>query len=487
MRSPLGRFRWILFILAMVVGAGGLVLSCDLHDTTDRIGAPATPGQPIGVPATPDQGRVAAARPVEPSTGDRLMQSDSDQATVKYLGFQIFVGEQDPSAFLGTSQLLWTQRHAASGAVGGAPLSRPPSKRVLAAFGQGIIDRIGSTGQGDRRLTLIFGPLAFDQTDEDIARLVHDVFDIAIEKNVPVGFHIDDSKFWSRRSDLWRNPGNVEWLDWNRTPSRGMRLTWGEPAPKLAPPMCFNAKPIVAEVQRQGRDVIGRAIKQGIDRLNALGKPELFSVVIMGWETSIGRDYDNSRQPLGYCALTNRGFSGQNPPSNFDSELESVVHDFIVLWAKSLVDAGIPREKMFAHVPFLNPANLDQARRVAGFPPDQTYSQMIGFAPLRVTFNNPYLSPGISYYGEGHAHIIGELRSGGITRWASAEGVNVHSNISMEMYLAQIFNNGGVLANLFGWGVGPNDPRNPFRHKVEGPPAIRAYNKFLSGATLAGR
>jgi len=116
--------------------------------------------------------------------------------------------------------------------------------------------------------------------------------------------------------------------------------------------MCFNSKPIISEVQRLARDVIGQAIKQGVDRLTSLGKPEFLSAVIMGWETSIGRDYDNIKLPLGYCALTNLGFSKGKAPKDVDIELESVVHDFIQLWAKSLVDAGIRKEKIIWHLAY---------------------------------------------------------------------------------------------------------------------------------------
>lgn len=413
-----------------------------------------------------------------------IQSANGDSHATNYLGFQVFIGESDPTVFLGASQGNWTSRNASSGAVGGAPLSSPPSKALLASFAQRIIDKIGSTGQGRQRLTLIFGPLAFDQTDADIARVVGDIFDIALEKNVAVGFHIDDSKFWSRRSDLWQNADNVEWLDWSGTPSKGMALPWGVPPPKLAPPMCFNSKQIISAVQRLGRDVIGAAIKQGIDRLTSRGRPDLFSVVIMGWETAMGRDYHNSALPLGFCALTNLGFGKGKPPKDRDSVLEAVVHDFIQLWAKSLTDAGIPQAKIFGHVAYLHPAMLPQALKARRLPASQTYSEVMGFAPLKVTFNNPYLNPGLSYYGEDLTGIYDQFQSAGITRWAACEGVNVDPSMTMETYLAKIFNHKGVLATIFGWGVGPDDQRNPFRYAAERSTAIDAYRKFLSGARL---
>ena len=52
-------------------------------------------------------------------------------------------------------------------------------------------------------------------------------FDLALETDVAVGFHIDDSMFWARRKDLWSDPNNVEALDWDGTPCTGRRLDWG--------------------------------------------------------------------------------------------------------------------------------------------------------------------------------------------------------------------------------------------------------------------
>jgi hypothetical protein len=257
--------------------------------------------------------------------------------------------------------------------------------------------------------------------------------------------------------------------------------------------MCFNSRANLAAVQHLGRDVIGAAIKRGVDRLNAAGKADLFAGVIMGWETAIGRDFDHPELPLGSCALTNLGYGKDNPPKNQDSMLESVVHDFIQFWAKSLVDAGIPQDKIFGHVAYLDPATLPQTRRARRLPANQSYSQVIGFAPLEVTFNDPYLSPGMSYYGEDLTPIYEKLRSARITRWASSEGLNIAPNVmmgigggnlTMEAYLANVFNHGGALVNVFGWGMGPDDPRNPFRQRAEGPNSIAVYQKFLSGGRL---
>ena len=63
-------------------------------------------------------------------------------------------------------------------------------------------------------------------TDAEITRFIELGFELALETDVAVGFHIDDSMFWARRKDLWSDPNNVEALDWDGTPSTGRRLNW---------------------------------------------------------------------------------------------------------------------------------------------------------------------------------------------------------------------------------------------------------------------
>jgi hypothetical protein len=54
--------------------------------------------------------------------------------------------------------------------------------------------------------------------------------------------------------------------------------------------------------------------------------------------------------------------------------------------------------------------------------------------------------------------------------------------ISMEAYLGDLFNQGAVLVNIFGWGLG--DENYPFRKIAESHDALMAYRKFLAGQTL---
>ena len=88
--------------------------------------------------------------------------------------------------------------------------------------------RGSGTSATETRLAVMLGPLCFEQTDEECAKFIEAAFDLALESDVAVGFHIDDSMFWLRRKDLWSDPNNVEAMDWDGTPCTGRRLDWAK-------------------------------------------------------------------------------------------------------------------------------------------------------------------------------------------------------------------------------------------------------------------
>lgn len=218
-------------------------------------------------------------------------------AETRYLAFQVFTDSPSPH----------------NGAGGQTLPNGPPARAVLDAFAADIIARIASAGEGRRRLALVFGPILFDHSDEQAVQLISDVFDIAIARNVAVGFHLDDSMFWRGRRDLVEDPRNVERADWSGRPSTERRLDWGPVPARLAPQMCLNSPAIEAEVLRRGRAVIGAAIARGLARLQGAGRDDLFAGVIVGWETHIGRDHADPQAPLGFCALSNLGLRPARP------------------------------------------------------------------------------------------------------------------------------------------------------------------------------
>jgi hypothetical protein len=113
--------------------------------------------------------------------------------------------------------------------------SQLPSPTFFDDEAKQLLDAIGERGDERHRLGMIVGPLALDYTDEQLRTLVQRTFAVASEYKIAVGLHIDDSKFWMNRRDLWIDHANVEWLDWSGTANTGQYLNWGGGPWKLAP------------------------------------------------------------------------------------------------------------------------------------------------------------------------------------------------------------------------------------------------------------
>ena len=409
-------------------------------------------------------------------------QSTTPENETKYLAFQIFTYySPDPKV----------AQHLNSG-------SREPLTPGTAALREYVLDikqRIGTVGEGRTRLAVMLGPLCFEQSDDEITTFVDRAFDLALETDVAVGFHIDDSIFWLRRKDLWSDPRNVEALDWDGTPCTGRRLDWSRKPSEAPPQMCFNSKVIQREVQRRAA-LIGKAVHAGVDRLRQRKRPELFAGVIAGWETMIGQDFKTGRY-LGYRALINRGFSRQRPPKDMDLEREKVVQEFIEIWTTGLADAGVSPKQIYSHTAFLSrrafkggsDKDITYMRNDEG----NSYSQHNHFAPPSVAFGKNH-RPGFSTYPQPglFEDIYGEVANRKQIGWASSEGTNMQpgtgpgqTGMNMETYLAKTFKHGGTVVNVFAWGIGGEAMKNmDYRVVTEGEDALRAYRKFLEGEPL---
>ena len=355
---------------------------------------------------------------------------------------------------------------------------------------QDIQRRIGTVGDQQTRLAVMLGPISLDHGDAEVTRFIERAFSLALETDVAVGFHIDDSMFWARRKDLWSKPSNVEALDWDGTPCTGRRLDWqtGPGAkPDAAPPqMCFNSTVILRAV-RQRSALVGKAIQAGVEQLQQHNRPELFAGVIAGWETMIGQDFKTNKY-LGYRALLNRGFSRERPPADLDLEREKIVQEFIDYWAQGLADAGVSARKIYSHTAFLS----RRAFKIGGSD-EALYSRHNHFAPPSVAFGKHH-RPGFSTYPQPGLFddIYDQLARHHQAGWASSEGTNLQlgsgpgqSGMTMETYLAKMFNHGATLVNIYSWGIGGEAMKNmDFRVVTEGEEALGAYRKFLKGEPL---
>jgi hypothetical protein len=354
-----------------------------------------------------------------------------------------------------------------------APFVKSNIKRLVQ---DNIIQRYGGkTGDGkSRKLGFAVGPMTLSHTDRELRQIIKQSFEIAEETGLVIAFHIDDSMFWEKRWDLWKDPKNIEWLNWEGTPNTGRALKWGRRPAKLAPQMCFNSSVITKEIRKIAKDVIGDEIKKGIDKLTAIGKRELFAGVFAGWETHIGQDFETETR-LGYCAMTNRGFSKRNTPKDLNLERVRVVQEFVELWTKSLFDAGIPKEKIYSHLPYFPAAIKDKT--------PIPYLEFINFAPAYAALGQ-YHRPGYSLYNMAGKEDLKELYAlfaeKSVSHWAMAEGTAAGNEATLggtqtayhwESYLAVRFNHGASIVNVFPVGL----------DKAE---AIQAFKKFLRGEKL---
>ena len=391
----------------------------------------------------------------------------------RYLAFQIFT--------YGPNPLMATMGEGKN-----PQPARFPGKAVLRDYIGDIKRRIGTVGDQQTRLAVMLGHLSFDHGDAETTKFIELGFELALETDVAVGFHIDDSMFWGSRKDLLSDPNNVEALDWDGTPCTGRRLEWSKVASIAPPQMCFNSKAILREVHQRST-LLGKAIHAGVDRLRELKRPELFAGVIAGWETMIGQDFETGKY-LGYRALLNRGFSRDHPPLDMDLEREKIVREFIDYWAEGLAEAGVSPQKIYSQTTFVSHRVFERSDNHG-----VTYSQHNHFAPPPVAFGNHH-RPGFSTYPQpgNFDEIYEELARHQQSGWSSSEGTNLQlgsgagqSGMTMETYLAKMFNHGATLVNIYSWGIGGDANKNmSFRVVTEGEEALRAYRKFLKREPL---
>lgn len=365
----------------------------------------------------------------------------------------------------------------------GSAQAIPPGPTELHRAVDELRRKINKVPAPGRRLGFVLGPISFDQSEEELRKLLAAAFATAKDTGVAMGLHVDDSMFWGREKQLAEA---TEWLDWKGTRTSGRRLDWSEKPTKILPQLCVNHPLVKAAVEKRA-NFLGEEIQKGLKTL----PKELFLGVIAGWETQLGRDFDTGKA-LGYCALTQAGQS-EKSAGDMDQARVKIVADFVGLWAKALKRAGAG--PVYSHVAFFSEAmfkkNTTSTLHVKSSAPPRSYLEATNFSPPSTAFC-PDCIPGLSTYPQpGHLDAWKEeLKKHKNPAWISAEGGaidpgNLAQPYDMESYLAKLFNGGAVLVNIFGWGVGESG--NPFRKAAEGEKALEAYRKFLSGAQLTVR
>ena len=234
-----------------------------------------------------------------------------------------------------------------------------------------FVAKLGTTGDGTTR-QLGFGAIipVWVPDESYIVQAIKQAFDTARRTNVAVHFNVDDHIGWDKRPDLWNwydpakrgynpdNRKNVEWYDWEGTANKRRYLT-PELIPSQAPHMCYNSPALEKEIARIVSQVVGPTLRAEIEKLKLEKREYLFAGLTVGSEAGFD-DYSKipelnlnqiprSGDPLqmqvakllrqvipmmnedkaphsrlGYCSLTNAGYSKNNPPADFTRRLRTL-------------------------------------------------------------------------------------------------------------------------------------------------------------------
>jgi hypothetical protein len=375
--------------------------------------------------------------------------------------------------------------------------------------------RLGTTGDGKTRQLALGARMLFYVDDETkIVESIKRGFDLARRTNVAIHFNVDDHVDWDQRPDLWnwddparkgydpKNRRNVEWYDWKGTPNKRKYLT-PVGAPSQSPHMCYNSPVVEKEVHRIVSQIVGPALEEEINELEREHRKYLFAGITVGQEPGFD-DYSRipklseippSTDPMqaparellvqaatmmeedkaphskvGYCSLTNAGYSKTNPPEDFNKALAGVSQKFIEFWDKQFVDAGIPCSRLYTHIPAPLPQDKDND------------------VPIWIAFN-PFARPGWTTYPvqtleNGLQPLYDALAKLGDPLWGGVEA-NAAPNpgVDWEGYLAWHYNHG---AKLVGINTGASDATlmSSLTGGAFSNQAMAAYRKFLQGKEL---
>jgi hypothetical protein len=251
--------------------------------------------------------------------------------------------------------------------------------------------------------------------------------------------------------------------------------------------MCYTSPAVRQEITRIITTVIAPAVNSELDLLKKEGREYLFAGIIVGSEITID-DYTHPdagiaklmeqdgapRGRLGYCALTQSGFSEKNPPADIRLALAAINQEFVSFWCKQFVLAGISPSRLYTHIaaPFI---------------------QETTNGPIWNAFNE-YSRPGwttypVRFLSDDFGALYDELKEHGYPVWGGVEAnagfpmAMGEPEVGWEEYLARHFNHGAKLVAI-NFGASSEKLTNLLRDSALSPEATAAYKKFLAGEPL---
>jgi hypothetical protein len=256
-------------------------------------------------------------------------------------------------------------------------LGQPQFEEILQQFP----NRPGSPIQTG--VSYIFSPLR--TKPETTVAALKTFLQAAAETETPILVQIDLEHWWQARPDLWnwwdpKQPGydpanreNVEWTGWSS--EQAIKIAWrnwGQQIRVLPPPNLASPKYLAA-----CRQEIRRLVPIVMAWYSSLPpeKRHLLVGVKLGHETSIGinayhypsgnelLDQPKKNDPvkrldtqdvvargmaqIGYAALKTSGIRTHGQPT--EQDLYKVAHQYLELLCREAAEAGVPRDRLFAH------------------------------------------------------------------------------------------------------------------------------------------
>ncbi len=355
----------------------------------------------------------------------------------------------------------------------------------------------------------LWGPVLLMQSIAEMQDEINTAFDAAEKNDVPVYFQLDatnnvpTSAGYTASTKFYENPQWCEWVTFPKdTESWGGEsygrlpyywFNWGSWLHTPAFPCLESAGLRNFEVGQLQRGVLDPLVKR-YKALIAEGKGYLFAGLAVDDETQIP-DYapqDNSNIDLnhlpvdaltgdtmqtweaaryGYNSLYLKGYNTYSLAA-----LDTVIHDYSELLAKTANDAGIPKEKIFTHI--VGVMSVWTSLRMSGAPP-------IWAAVNKYSIPGFTLNPVACPYNLDA--LVSDIRTADSTQhyFAAAEAydIGVDSNFTQAYnYFKSMFDHGAAFVDVLGWGYEGNPSTGYTQFAVSHSPKspfVKAAKKWI--------
>lgn len=365
--------------------------------------------------------------------------------------------------------------------------------------------------------------------------------ELADQTGIAIFFHLDDHHFWDKRTDLHKDPDNVEWSAFPKAgESHGpiiprYWLNWGTWNVFSAPPPCLESPKFRADSEYRLRTCVAEPILEWVETWKKEGREYLFAGVAVGNEQEVDpfdmrglRNLPEGREPVatdrsknppvqvrmsrdemvraGYSALHKRGHNdasisrlakeqGKSIDEVTSDLLHEIAHDYAEFRSKVLYDAGIPRERIYTHFTSLQ-GDGAKARIAAGATEGLRHAGLERYPSVKDSVN-PYSRPGFTVQRDmvdlasilpqiedARGDSVKDLAWGVIETYSTTGQPGRPQTLEeYEPYLGGLFAKGARVVNLYGWNI-PNEGHSAPYSVKNAPGVIKTVQDWLNGKQL---